>query len=202
MTNICEKHRKFAAYWEEIGRPEIECKSEALPDSGFFTFKSEVRWDGDLDYRIAGDRHWKLRFAWVNSDKTLPIEVFMPGIGWTNSEFESDISKGNSREYRESQSVEEITIHDVSDKRLGIDATLAERGSRYGSFDEHARITQNIKRAMADSRNWAQLSDDKKEALEMLAHKMGRILNGDPNYHDSWHDIIGYTKLVADRLEH
>lgn len=81
-----------------------------------------------------------------------------------------------------------------------IDSTLAERGSRYGSFAEHARITQNIKAAMSDSPNWSTLSPDKKEALEMLAHKMGRILNGDPEYHDSWHDIIGYTKLVADSL--
>ena len=54
---------------------------------------------------------------------------------------------------------------------------------------------------MVDSPNWAALSDDKKEALEMVAHKIGRILNGDPEYHDSWHDIIGYTKLVADTLE-
>lgn len=83
----------------------------------------------------------------------------------------------------------------------GIETTLAERGGRYGSFIEHARITQNIKRAMADSPNWANLADDQREALEMLAHKAGRILNGDPDYHDSWHDIIGYTKLVADRLE-
>jgi hypothetical protein len=79
-----------------------------------------------------------------------------------------------------------------------IDTTLAERGSRYGRFVDHARITQNIKRAMQDSPNWAGLSDDKKEGLEMVAHKIGRILNGDPEYHDSWHDIIGYTKLVAD----
>jgi hypothetical protein len=81
-----------------------------------------------------------------------------------------------------------------------IDQTLAERGTRYGSFDEHARITQNLKRAMTDSPNWSKLSDDKKEALEMVAHKVGRILNGDPEYHDSWHDMIGYTKLVADKL--
>ena len=81
-----------------------------------------------------------------------------------------------------------------------IDATLAERGSRYGSFTEHARITQAIKAAMADSPNWATLSSDMREALEMVAHKAGRILNGDPEFHDSWHDIIGYTKLVADRL--
>lgn len=82
-----------------------------------------------------------------------------------------------------------------------IEATLAERGTRYGSFPEHARITQNLKRAMIDSPNWVTLSDDKRETLEMVAHKIGRILNGDPEYHDSWHDINGYVKLVADTLQ-
>lgn len=82
-----------------------------------------------------------------------------------------------------------------------IDATLVERGGRYGSFGAQARICQNIKRAMVDSPNWATLADDQRECLDMLANKVGRILNGDPNYHDSWHDIIGYAKLVADRLE-
>jgi hypothetical protein len=81
-----------------------------------------------------------------------------------------------------------------------IAATLEERGTRYGSFVEHARITQAIKAAMADSNNWSALDPDMREALEMIAHKAGRILNGDPSYHDSWHDIVGYTKLVADRL--
>jgi len=84
---------------------------------------------------------------------------------------------------------------------MNIETTLAERETRYGSFDEHARITQAIKRAMVDSRNWNGLSASMKESLEMVAHKIGRILNGDPNYHDSWHDIIGYTKLVADTLD-
>lgn len=84
---------------------------------------------------------------------------------------------------------------------MNIDATLAERGSRYGEFDEHARITQNIKAAMADSPNWTGLPDDMREALEMVAHKVGRILNGDPAYADSWHDIGGYTRLVEQRLE-
>jgi histidinol phosphatase-like PHP family hydrolase len=84
---------------------------------------------------------------------------------------------------------------------MDIVETLTERGNRYGQFTEHARITQAIKHAMMDSPNWATMADDQREALEMLAHKVGRILNGDPDYHDSWHDIIGYTKLVADRLE-
>jgi hypothetical protein len=81
-----------------------------------------------------------------------------------------------------------------------INKTLAERGNRYGEFPEHARITQNLKTAMVDSPNWIKLEPDQKEALEMITHKIGRILNGDPNYHDSWHDINGYCKLVADRI--
>ena len=81
-----------------------------------------------------------------------------------------------------------------------IEKVLAERGSRYGEFEEHAFITQSIKRAMVNSSNWKRLSDDMKEALEMIAHKMGRILNGDPKYIDSWTDIIGYAKLVEDYL--
>lgn len=81
-----------------------------------------------------------------------------------------------------------------------IDATLAERGTRYGDFAGHAQITQDLKAVMQRAPKWNTLRPDQKEALEMMAHKIGRILNGDPNYHDSWHDINGYVKLVADTL--
>jgi hypothetical protein len=83
---------------------------------------------------------------------------------------------------------------------MDIDKTLGQRETRYGTFSDNCRIIQNIKRAMRDCPNWENLSDDKKESLEMIASKIGRILNGDSEYHDSWHDIIGYTKLVADTL--
>ncbi len=81
-----------------------------------------------------------------------------------------------------------------------IDQTLDERAARYGSFVGHAEITQELKAVMRLSPRWGALSPDQAEALEMVVHKIGRILNGDPNYHDSWHDIVGYAKLVADRL--
>lgn len=89
-----------------------------------------------------------------------------------------------------------------------IENTLKERGRRYGSLKGHGRITQALKEAMHNfvryeddqTRPWDKLSDDKKEALDMIAHKIGRILNGDPEYKDSWHDIIGYAKLVDDTL--
>lgn len=85
-------------------------------------------------------------------------------------------------------------------KLMGIEATLAERGTRYGVFAEHARITQAVKAAMVDSPNWDELSPEAKEALEMVAHKIGRILNGDPTYKDSWVDIEGYVHLVSAEL--
>lgn len=85
--------------------------------------------------------------------------------------------------------------------REDIESTLRDRGKTYGSFADRARITQAIKRAMVDSPNWDRLEDDQRECLENIAQKIGRILNGDPNHRDSWHDIIGYTKLVENRLD-
>ena len=90
-------------------------------------------------------------------------------------------------------------MHEAS-KAMAIESTLAERGKRYGSFTGHAIVTQAIKDAMHDGQNWETLRPDMTEALEMIAHKIGRILNGDPSYKDSWHDIIGYAKLIEDTL--
>ncbi len=82
-----------------------------------------------------------------------------------------------------------------------IDATLAERGSRYGEFEDGAAIMQSLKGVMKSTDGWARLSPPQREALEMIQHKIGRILNGDPNYADSWVDIAGYAKLISDNLE-
>ena len=83
-----------------------------------------------------------------------------------------------------------------------IDKTLAERGEKYGTFAGHAEVSQGIKRLMANelAKRNKLLADDQWEALEMIAHKIARIINGDPNYSDSWVDVAGYAKLVADRL--
>ena len=82
-----------------------------------------------------------------------------------------------------------------------VTAVLEERGKRYGKFKDHARISQEMKRVMQKTDGWHNLGATGREALEMIAHKIARILNGDPNYADSWVDIAGYAKLVADRLE-
>ena len=81
-----------------------------------------------------------------------------------------------------------------------VDAVLSERGARYGKFTDHARITQSLKTIIDECDN-GKLSWSQRESLDMIAHKIGRILNGDPNYADSWVDIAGYAKLIADELE-
>jgi len=83
-----------------------------------------------------------------------------------------------------------------------IDSTLEERGTRYGAFSRNADISQKIKDILRASPSWGTLSYDKREAMEMIAHKLARILNGDPEYIDSWHDISGYATLIVDNLEH
>lgn len=83
-----------------------------------------------------------------------------------------------------------------------LDTTLAERGKRYGVFKHHAQVTQDLKVVIENrlKAKGARLDADQKEAIDMIFHKIGRIVNGDPNYADSWIDIAGYAQLVADRL--
>lgn len=82
-----------------------------------------------------------------------------------------------------------------------IQVVLKERGSKYGDFKIHAKITQDLKRVFEKYEYSKKLSDTQKEALDMIAHKIGRILNGNPNYIDSWVDIVGYAQLVVNELK-
>lgn len=81
-----------------------------------------------------------------------------------------------------------------------VTATLAERGERYGDFTDHARVCQALKQVQMMQPGWERLSAVQKQALEVIADKIARILTGDPDYDDNWHDIQGYAKLVEDRL--
>ena len=82
-----------------------------------------------------------------------------------------------------------------------VNEMLKGREARYGSFQGHSKISQDIKDVMKVTSGWEKVEDDQIEALEMIAHKIARILNGDPNYADNWIDIAGYATLVANRLE-
>ncbi len=82
-----------------------------------------------------------------------------------------------------------------------IKEVLQERGKNYGRFAVHALIAQELKSKLHNSPSWNNCTDSQKEALEMVCHKIARIVNGDPSYLDSWVDIIGYVQLVVNQLE-
>ena len=84
-----------------------------------------------------------------------------------------------------------------------VDKTLDARAEMYGKFKDGAALMQAIKRELAAhaSRHNKTFADDQWEALEMIVHKIGRIVNGDPDVTDHWVDIAGYATLIAERLE-
>lgn len=76
---------------------------------------------------------------------------------------------------------------------------LSEREKTHGDYGSHAAITQALKDNMRSQISWASLPENQRETLEMIAHKIGRILAGDPDFRDHWADIAGYATLSADR---
>jgi hypothetical protein len=88
------------------------------------------------------------------------------------------------------------------DTSMSIDETLEQRGSRYGTFKGHSELSQSLSRTIRTHTilNGKTLSDVHTEALNMICHKIARIVNGDPNYDDSWRDIAGYATLVVKEI--
>jgi hypothetical protein len=82
-----------------------------------------------------------------------------------------------------------------------LDNILKQRHNTYGLFMSQALLTQTFKEVARRSVNYEHMDADQKEALDMIFSKVARILNGNPNYADSWVDIAGYAKLVSDRLD-
>ena len=84
-----------------------------------------------------------------------------------------------------------------------VDTILSERHGTYGYFINQATVSQELKKVLFHelaARN-KDLAPDQIEAIEMILHKIARIVNGDEDHIDSWHDISGYATLVADRLK-
>lgn len=150
-------------------------------------------------------------------------EYMIQGILATESEFKhfEGLSTPDQLKFVENLKSrgELITIKPVEPQVAGsVEATLAQRGSRYGDFTDHARLCQQLMGTMQSFskvvpgleaakegdkdyfKPWEYLDPVKRQALTVIADKIARILSGDPNYDDNWHDIQGYAKLAEDRL--
>lgn len=74
------------------------------------------------------------------------------------------------------------------------------RGSTHGDYTHMSITIQNIKKAMQSGESWGRCSPPQREALELIATKIGRIVCGDPLHVDHWDDIIGYATLARNRI--
>ena len=84
---------------------------------------------------------------------------------------------------------------------MKINDILKERGSSYGSFREQSYLSQRLKQTMRLQTDYNSMRPSQREALEMIQHKIARIINGDANYVDSWVDIAGYATLIVNELQ-
>ena len=82
-----------------------------------------------------------------------------------------------------------------------IEEVLNQRQATYGSFTKNAEVSQMLKYFMTQGTNYKQMPVPHREALEMIVHKIARIVNGDPNYIDNWVDNIGYSQLVIEEIK-
>lgn len=92
---------------------------------------------------------------------------------------------------------------------MDIQATLKERGGRYGAFRQNAAVSVELKKvlgeALARNPRWGAVPDDLKrtiyEGLDNVSQKLARAVTGDPTYDDNWRDISGYGTLVLEEIE-
>jgi hypothetical protein len=72
---------------------------------------------------------------------------------------------------------------------------LEARGKTHGSFATNAKISQAIKALIAEHAK--DIPDVQREALDMIALKLSRIVSGKANVRDHWIDLAGYATLAS-----
>lgn len=77
---------------------------------------------------------------------------------------------------------------------------LQQRGSKYGPYSANSSTTQGIMELLMAAPNWKNQPQFNREALHMIAHKMARVVCGDPYHADNFVDIAGYAELARKEI--
>lgn len=172
-----------------------------VPDNIIYFWKSNlfiggIR-EGWVDMGTGYDANWYLNT--VNGSKIIWQRATHP----EELPFVDDEPKSLNDQYAEIERVRQGVIKVSQNpnqqpreiQKNSIEGTLAERQTQYGCYEDVAQVTQQILSALRIG-NYDKLPAPMKESLHMIASKMARIVNGDPEYFDNWHDIGGYAKLI------
>lgn len=77
-----------------------------------------------------------------------------------------------------------------------VEEILAERQTTHGSFADNARVAQALRALYRAQPGWAALTEIQREALDMIAGKISRIMSGQGSFEDHWIDLAGYSTLA------
>lgn len=118
---------------------------------------------------------------------------------WNQPPHKSAVTVGSIEE-AERQARHQVTER-VNGRTSGdIDATLTERGSRYGKFEDNAAVTMRIMQVIEQQDGWPRFTWSQQLATQMIVHKLARALTGAADYDDNWRDIAGYAELIVKQL--
>lgn len=78
---------------------------------------------------------------------------------------------------------------------------VAIRDSNYGGFDGISATCQQLKDIARSSPAWESLTPPEREGVDMILHKLSRILHSPKKIRDSWVDIGGYARVTLKALD-
>ena len=94
-------------------------------------------------------------------------------------------------------SEEEKSILNIDEVNIAVNI----RDSSYGGFEGISDTCQKFKDIARDCPSWKNLEASEREGLDMIFHKITRILYSPGKIRDSWVDIGGYAKATLKALD-
>lgn len=85
----------------------------------------------------------------------------------------------------------------MTNEDAGVEAVLAERGAVHGDWQIQSACTAAVRDAVFSHWQGVPPPPAIEEAVNMIAHKLGRAAAGDAFEPDHWRDIAGYATLAA-----
>lgn len=80
---------------------------------------------------------------------------------------------------------------------MTVEDTLKDRNPTHGGYSQQAEVHDALLKVMEPF--IGKLRPSHRQALNLIAMKISRILVGNENHTDHWHDIGGYAKLGEER---
>ena len=84
---------------------------------------------------------------------------------------------------------------------MSMQEMLSDRAKVHGDWAENADIAQRIKDALHSGSSWPRMAPYMREACDLIALKLSRLVSGDWTYDDHIRDIAGYAIRAAESLD-